>query len=194
MLRLARNRLRNVRSLPRRMLHYWSRHFMPNWSLCKWGAISVILILWYQTNVVSVGNDCPIGKRITFLKPFYHIWKGTLLLTFIISLIYYTAFNDPNLEKNPQLEVPRPPCGALSRTLNSLTPAQERRVQDVLDTLSEVVRKKRIMTFQYFKDFDRVSIGGHSSFYCVHMPDQRFSKYTQIRICHFEEKTPLNTN
>ena len=32
---------------------------------------------------------------------------------------------------------------------------------------------------------------GHSSLQYVHMRDQRFSKYILIRICRFEEKTPL---
>ncbi len=56
------------------------------------------------------------------------------------------------------MEVTRPPRGALSRTLNSLTPAQERRVQDILDALAEDVRKRRVMTFPYFKDYDRVRL------------------------------------
>ena len=33
-----------------------------------------------------------------------------------------------------------------------------------------------------------------SSFQFVHMHDQRFPKYTLIRTCHFDEKTPLNRN
>ena len=39
-----------------------------------------------------------------------------------------------------------------------------------------------------------MSQGDHSSLQCEHMHDQRFSKYTLIRICHFEGKTPLNRN
>ena len=70
--------------------------------------------------------------------------------------IYFSAFNNPHLEKNPQLEVPRPPRGALGRTLNNLTAAEERRVEVVLQALSEDVQKRRVMTFPYFKDYDRV--------------------------------------
>ncbi|XP_033116176.1 uncharacterized protein LOC117116278 [Anneissia japonica] len=67
------------------------------------------------------------------------------------------AFNEPHLEKKPEFEVVRPPQGALSRSLNPLTEKEEARVQEVLKTLGEDVKRRRLMMFQYFKDFDRAS-------------------------------------
>ncbi|CAH1794695.1 unnamed protein product [Owenia fusiformis] len=65
------------------------------------------------------------------------------------------AFNVPDLEKKPLQEVSRPPRGALSRTLAPLTEAEEARLNQVLQTLSDQVRKRRLMMYQYFKDYDR---------------------------------------
>lgn len=65
------------------------------------------------------------------------------------------VFNEPDLEKKPLQTVYRPPTGALGRNLSQLTEQEERRISAVLCQISEIVRQKRIMMFQYFKDFDR---------------------------------------
>lgn len=72
-------------------------------------------------------------------------------------LVLSTAFTDPHFEKNPQLDVYRPPCGALARSLNNLNDAEDQQVNHVLVALQDEVRKRRLMTFPTFKDFDRVS-------------------------------------
>ncbi|CAD5122359.1 DgyrCDS10796 [Dimorphilus gyrociliatus] len=65
------------------------------------------------------------------------------------------VFNEPDLEKKPLLTVHRPPTGALGRNLPQLSGEEERRVLHVLEEISEKVRQRRIMMFQYFRDFDR---------------------------------------
>ncbi|XP_033106808.1 uncharacterized protein LOC117108769 [Anneissia japonica] len=84
------------------------------------------------------------------------------------------AFNEPHLEKKPEFEVVRPPQGALSRSLNPLTEKEEARVQEVLKTLGEDVKRRRLMMFQYFKDFDR------SKAYTRNVTKEQFG-----RILHF---------
>lgn len=65
------------------------------------------------------------------------------------------AFNVPDLEKKPTVDVFRPPIGALAKTPNNLSAADEERVAQILNELHETVRKKRLMLYPYFKDFDR---------------------------------------
>ena len=38
-----------------------------------------------------------------------------------------------------------------------MTEAEEHQVEDILMTLADQVRKRRLMMYQYFKDYDRVS-------------------------------------
>ncbi|XP_065652485.1 uncharacterized protein LOC100202524 isoform X2 [Hydra vulgaris] len=64
------------------------------------------------------------------------------------------AFNVPELEKNPSLNVYRPPVGALAQKPNMLKDEEEERVCKILFQLREVVKKKRLM-LTYFKDFDQ---------------------------------------
>ena len=42
------------------------------------------------------------------------------------------------------------------QNLETLTQEEERQVRDVLTDLSEQVQKRRLMVYQYFKDYDRV--------------------------------------
>lgn len=65
------------------------------------------------------------------------------------------AFNVPDLEKKPTLDVVRPPEGALGRNLAALTAGEEERMLQVISELSDQVRRRRLMVYQYFKDFDR---------------------------------------
>ncbi len=43
------------------------------------------------------------------------------------------------------------------QNLQILTDREEQRVNEVLSQIAETVQKRRIMMYQYFKDFDRVS-------------------------------------
>jgi len=65
------------------------------------------------------------------------------------------AFNVPHLEKNPTVDIPRPPIGALAKVPNNLGVVREGEVARIILELRETVRKKRIMLYPYFKDFDR---------------------------------------
>ena len=65
------------------------------------------------------------------------------------------AFNIPDLEKKPTQDPQRPPPGTLNRTLIPLTDAEEGRINEVLGLLSHQVVKRRLMMYQYFKDYDR---------------------------------------
>lgn len=65
------------------------------------------------------------------------------------------AFNIPDLEKHPTADVYRPPVGALAKMPNNLSEEMEQRVTEILSRLREIVRKKRLMLYPYFKDFDR---------------------------------------
>lgn len=65
------------------------------------------------------------------------------------------AFNIPDLDKKPLQSVTRPVKGALSRGLKTLTDEEERRVNQVLSEISEQVKRRRLMMYQYFKDYDR---------------------------------------
>jgi len=65
------------------------------------------------------------------------------------------AFNVSDLEKKPTVDVYRPPRGSLYRICNQLSAAEEREVQDILQDLANQVRKRRLMAYPYFKDFDR---------------------------------------
>ena len=65
------------------------------------------------------------------------------------------AFNIPHLDKKPLQEVVRPARGALARTLKPLTEAEEARIAVVLSEMAEQVRRRRLMMYTYFKDYDR---------------------------------------
>lgn len=71
--------------------------------------------------------------------------------------IMENAFTVPDLEKKPTVEVYRPPMGALSKfqAPNLLSAAEENRVNEILNQMAETVRKRRLMVYPYFKDFDR---------------------------------------
>ena len=45
-----------------------------------------------------------------------------------------------------------------------------------------------------YQSFQNPGRGMHSNTGVVHMHDQRFSKYTPIEICPFQETQPLNEN
>lgn len=65
------------------------------------------------------------------------------------------AFNVPDLEKKPTMDVMLPPHGALGRNLPILSDIEENRVRSIINLLSEQVQQRRLMMYQYFKDYDR---------------------------------------
>ncbi|XP_053393487.1 uncharacterized protein LOC123564874 [Mercenaria mercenaria] len=69
--------------------------------------------------------------------------------------IMENAFTIPDLEKKPLQNVVRPVKGALSRGLKPLTEAEERRIQEIISQISDNVRRRRLMMYPYFKDYDR---------------------------------------
>lgn len=69
--------------------------------------------------------------------------------------IMENAFTVPDLEKKPTADVYRPPMGALSKAPNLLSAQEEDRVNEILKEIAETVRKRRLMVYPYFKDFDR---------------------------------------
>lgn len=72
-----------------------------------------------------------------------------------VCIIMRHAFNVPNLEKQPTVHPIAPSSGSLSRTLNPLQPNEEEKLLEVVTRLSEVIRKRRILLYPYFKDYDR---------------------------------------
>ncbi|KAL4239473.1 hypothetical protein ACF0H5_000288 [Mactra antiquata] len=69
--------------------------------------------------------------------------------------IMENAFTIPDLEKKPLQNVVRPVKGALSRGLHPLTAAEENRIQEIICQISDNVRRRRLMMYPYFKDYDR---------------------------------------
>ncbi|EDO33216.1 predicted protein [Nematostella vectensis] len=65
------------------------------------------------------------------------------------------AFTVPELEKKTTADAYRPPVGALAQAPNLLTEQEERRVYEILEDMRDKVRKRRLMAYPYFKDFDR---------------------------------------
>jgi Ca2+-binding EF-hand superfamily protein len=65
------------------------------------------------------------------------------------------AFNEPELEKKPTHEVVRPLRGTLAWAPNCLSPAEESHLSDILAYLSDIVRKRRLLLYPLFRDFDR---------------------------------------
>lgn len=69
--------------------------------------------------------------------------------------IMENAFTIPDLEKKPLQDVVRPARGALSRGLKPLTGQEEQRLQEIMSQISDNVRRRRLMMYPYFKDYDR---------------------------------------
>nr|XP_002123656.3 uncharacterized protein LOC100183292 [Ciona intestinalis] len=69
--------------------------------------------------------------------------------------IMENAFNVPGLEKKPTIHPVSPPSGALTRSLAQLSSEEEQHLVEVLSNLGEVVRKRRLLLYPYFKDYDR---------------------------------------
>ncbi|XP_077982704.1 uncharacterized protein LOC144438104 [Glandiceps talaboti] len=104
---------------------------------------------------LAVGKEAQLSRSdIQKVVDYYKIKDGRVRYKEFCDLME-SAFNDPDLEKKPTMEVKRPPLGALSRYLNPLSDVEEARVAEVLMDLSVTVQERRIMMYAYFKDYDR---------------------------------------
>lgn len=65
------------------------------------------------------------------------------------------AFTEPELEKKPTTQTYRPSTGALMKVPNTLSEYEERKVQEILNRLANDVKRRRLMVYPFFKDFDR---------------------------------------
>ena len=115
-------------------------------------------------NQFVCGLSLAIGKEAQLTRPevqkiveFYKLDDGRVQYKEFCDMME-NAFNVPDLEKKPTLEVTRPPEGVLGRNLPVLTEEEEIHVNDILNALADQVRKRRLMMYQYFKDYDRVSV------------------------------------
>lgn len=80
------------------------------------------------------------------------------------------AYSCPEMEKNPTLDLMRPPQGALYTCPNVLSEGEEEAVQKILDRLETEVKEKRISLHCYFKDFD------HPDHYTSGITKTRFAR------------------
>lgn len=69
--------------------------------------------------------------------------------------IMENTFNVPGLEKQPTVHPIRPPRGALTRNLASISPEQEERIEMIISHIRKDVQKRRLMIYPYFRDYDR---------------------------------------
>eukprot|EP00118_Oscarella_pearsei_P007535 m.37336 g.37336 ORF g.37336 m.37336 type:complete len:283 (+) comp32362_c0_seq6:963-1811(+) len=65
------------------------------------------------------------------------------------------AFNVPELEKKPTEAVVQPLRGTLAWAPGQLSVAEEARLDEVMTYLADTVRKRRLLLYPFFKDFDR---------------------------------------
>lgn len=112
-------------------------------------------------NQFVCGLSLAIGKEAQLTRPdiqkiveFYKLDDGRVQYKEFCDMME-NAFNVPDLEKKPTLEVTRPPDGLLGRNLPVLTEEEELHINDILNALADQVRKRRLMMYQYFKDYDR---------------------------------------
>lgn len=104
---------------------------------------------------LAIGKEAQLSRNeIQKLVEFYKADDGRVKYKEFCDMME-NAFNIPDLDKKPTESVVRPPRGALQRTLKGLTPEQETRVVEVVNEIRDQARKRRLMMYQYFKDYDR---------------------------------------
>lgn len=104
---------------------------------------------------LAVGKEAQLSRpEIQKVVEYYKIQDGRVHYKEFCDMLE-TAFNIPDLDKKPTESVVRPPVGALGRTLMPLTEAQDQRISQIIAVLSDQVRKRRLMMYPYFKDYDR---------------------------------------
>lgn len=110
----------------------------------------------------SRGLDLAIGKYLTLtpeevqkLTDFYRVPATGRIDYRSLCHVMEHAFNVDHLEKKPLVEVSRPPRGGLARYAQCLTEEEEGRVVNALRQMATDVRRRNLMVYPYFKDFDR---------------------------------------
>ncbi|XP_013383058.1 uncharacterized protein LOC106153608 [Lingula anatina] len=104
---------------------------------------------------LAIGKEAQLSRNeIQKIAEFYKTPDGRVRYKEFCDMME-NAFNIPDLDKKPTESVVRPPRGALSRTLKGMTPEEEERVVKVVNEIADQVAKRRLMMYQYFKDFDR---------------------------------------
>ncbi|CAG2250812.1 unnamed protein product [Mytilus edulis] len=104
---------------------------------------------------LAVGKEAQLSRpEIQKVVEYYRRQDGRVQYKEFCDMME-NAFNIPNLDKKPLQEVVRPSRGALARTLKPLTDAEEARMNVVLSEMAEQVRRRRLMMYTYFKDYDR---------------------------------------
>ncbi|XP_071105662.1 EF-hand calcium-binding domain-containing protein 6-like [Haliotis cracherodii] len=104
---------------------------------------------------LAVGKEAQLSRpEIQKVVEFYRQPDGRIKYKEFCDIME-NAFNIPDLDKKPTQEAVRPPKGALSRGLKELSAEEDQRVEMVLRELSDNVRRRRLMMYPYFKDYDR---------------------------------------
>ncbi|KAK2184430.1 hypothetical protein NP493_266g02009 [Ridgeia piscesae] len=107
--------------------------------------------------VLAIGKEAQLSPpEVQKIIEYYRTPDGRVQYKEFCDMLEH-AFNVPELEKKPTIDVVRPPAGALGRNLPIMTDEDERRVVEVVNRLAEEVRKRRILVYPYFKDFDRAN-------------------------------------
>ncbi|CAK8698532.1 unnamed protein product [Clavelina lepadiformis] len=104
---------------------------------------------------IACAKEAHLSKEeITKLADFYRTPDGRVEYKSFCDIME-NAFNVPGLEKKPTAHPISPPSGSLTRSLAVVGKDEETRLMEVLSNLAEVVRKRRLMLYPYFKDYDR---------------------------------------
>jgi len=103
----------------------------------------------------AIGKEADLKRaEIQKIVEFYRLDDGRVKYKEFCDMME-NAFNIPDLEKKPTMQVIRPPEGVLGRNLAELSGGEEQHICGILNTLGDQVRKRRLMMYQYFKDYDR---------------------------------------
>ncbi|KAL5019414.1 hypothetical protein ScPMuIL_005136 [Solemya velum] len=104
---------------------------------------------------LAVGKEAQLSRHeIQKIVEYYRQPDGRVLYKEFCDVME-NAFNIPDLEKKPLQTVVRPPRGVLSRGLKALENPEEQRINEILSEISDQVRRRRLMMYPYFKDYDR---------------------------------------
>ncbi|KAL8564995.1 hypothetical protein ACOMHN_003371 [Nucella lapillus] len=106
--------------------------------------------------VLAAGKEAQLSRaEIQKIVEFYRVPDGRVRYREFCDMLENT-FTIPDLEKKPTEEVARPLKGTLFRGLKPLdSEVAEGRLQQVLDELREKCRRRRLLMYPYFKDYDR---------------------------------------
>ncbi|XP_076448305.1 uncharacterized protein LOC143285015 [Babylonia areolata] len=106
--------------------------------------------------VLAAGKEAQLSRgEIQKIVEFYRVPDGRVRYREFCDMLENT-FTIPDLEKKPTEDVARPLKGSLFRGLKPLdSEVNEARVRKVVDELREKCRRRRLLMYPYFKDYDR---------------------------------------